>query len=291
MCGGFILQFMIIDIVEPYGFCVGVSNAITNLFKLALDNTSNITVINQLVHNQKVNEKIKEKGINIISGNKSELIDKVDFGTIVFSAHGTNKKLIEKAKEKGLNVVDLVCPYVLKTFNIINNKLNEGYDVIYIGIKSHEESEAALSISNSIHFVTSVDDVSQLDIDNSKIAIINQTTLSITSIKNIYNKILEKYPNATIIDEICDSTRTRQENATKVANNYDFVIVVGDDNSNNAKSLLKAIKEINNNVVLISDASKLDINLLTNVNKILVCSSASTSKEDVLEIVNNLKRM
>ena len=56
-------------------------------------------------------------GVTILEMDKSEAVDSIDSGVVVFSAHGTDAKIVNKAKEKGLIVYDLVCGFVLKSFS------------------------------------------------------------------------------------------------------------------------------------------------------------------------------
>lgn len=63
--------------------------------------------------------------------------------------------VFEKAKNKGLNVIDASCLDVIKTHDLIKEKLNEGYDILYIGKKGHPEAEGAISIDEKrVHLIT-----------------------------------------------------------------------------------------------------------------------------------------
>ena len=281
---------MNVEIIKPYGFCIGVNYVINQLNDIVKKHSDkSVFCVGQLVHNKKVVESIEKLGVIILSGNKEKCIDQIDEGVVVFSAHGTDYKIVNKAKEKGLIVYDLVCPFVRKTFDIISDKIEEGYEVIYIGVRNHDESNAALSLSSNIHFVTNIDDVDALKIKSDKLCVINQTTLSIIDIKDIYNKIINKYPNATIIDEICNSTRTRQQVIIDKQINASGLIIVGDANSNNTRSLYNIAKEKGYNAILVSDFSSIDINWILTQKSIAIMSGASTSSLVVEEICEKLK--
>ena len=156
---------MEIELIKPYGFCVGVKYVIDQLNDIISKHSNeSVFCVGQLVHNQNVVNSLKDKGVTILNEDKEKAIDKISSGVVVFSAHGTDENIIKKAKDKGLIVYDLACPFVKKSFDVIKNKLNDDYDVIYIGVRNHDESNAALSISNKIHFVTNIDDVNKLNI-------------------------------------------------------------------------------------------------------------------------------
>ena len=92
----------------------------------------------------------------------------IENGVVVFSAHGTDEKIVKKAIKKRLIVYNAVCPFVDKSFTAIKEKSEQGYDIIYIGKKGHDEANAALSFSNNIHLIENENDVDNLIIDNEK---------------------------------------------------------------------------------------------------------------------------
>lgn len=282
---------MKVELIKPYGYCIGVANVIKQIHKIASSHPNEkIFCVGQVVHNQKVNDGLASIGVKVLQGDKNELIENINSGVVIFSAHGTDISIIEKAKQKGLIVYDLVCPFVKKSFDIINSKLKENSDVIYIGVKNHAESTAALSIDKKIHFVTNVSDVDKLNINNDNIVVINQTTLSILDIKDIYDKISKKYPNVKIIDEICNSTRIRQQVLLDKQISCDGLIVVGDKNSNNSLSLYKIAKQQGYDTIFISCEEELEYSWLNNKKSVSIMSGASTSQTVVEEIFEKIKK-
>ena len=284
---------MNVKILKPYGYCAGVMQAI-NLIKSVAKSNDDLPIycIGQIVHNDIVNEVIASLGVNVLTGDKDKLIDSIDRGIVIFQAHGTDNKIVEKASKKELIVYDAICSFVKKDFDLIKSKLNDGYSVIYIGKKGHPESEAALSISPDIFFIEKEDDVNYLHIDNDKICVTNQTTLSLHDIANIHSKIKEKYPQTELIDEICSFTRIRQEHLlVELKNDYDGIIVVGGHNSNNVKSLHELAVENGKDAIIVDRKENLDHSFLDNKNNILLVSGASTPNflvDDIYEYLTKL---
>ena len=62
-----------------------------------------------------------------------ELLDEIEDGIVIFTAHGVSPKVYEKAKEKGLILVDASCPFVLQTQKIVKQYLDQDYSIFYIG--------------------------------------------------------------------------------------------------------------------------------------------------------------
>ncbi len=281
---------MKVKIAEPYGFCMGVEKVLKLIQSIKNQHSSlPIYCIGQVVHNQTVNDELEKQGIIVLKGDKRKNIEQLPSGVVVFSAHGTDESLIRYAKDKELIVYDAVCPFVLKEFNIIKNKIQEGYEMIYVGVKNHDETLAALSISPQIHFIETLDDIEQLHLKSDKIMAINQTTLSVYDLKLIYEKLKEKFPKIEICDEICASTRLRQFSIIENKDDIDGIIVVGDINSNNSKSLAKIAKGLNYDTIMINQLNALDQEWLNNKKSILIVSGASTPKKLVEEIYQYIK--
>ncbi len=282
---------MEIERVIPSGFCEGVARAI----RMAKDARSEypnekIYIIGHLVHNRLISESLLNLDIVTLDDEKKtkeDLIDMIDSGIVIFSAHGIADKIKDKATRKGLTVIDATCPFVLKTKEIIKGRLDEGYDVLYIGKYKHPEAMAILSMSNKIRIIETASDVDRLN-DDLKVFATNQTTMSTIEVKKIYDRISEKYPDALIADEICNATRKRQE-AVMALRRVDLLYVVGDPSSNNTNKLKEIAENIGiRKVQLIQSAHDIDIDDLKNVQKIYVTSGASTPnylREEVIEVL------
>ena len=269
---------MKVEILKPAAYCAGVNNAI----KIALSAKENnpnkeVYVLGMLVHNNYVVNHLEEKGIKTIF----DIQDIPNGSVVVFTAHGHKKVLDDIAKSKNLIVYDAVCPKVLHNIKLIEENIAKGHQIIYIGQQGHPEAEACLSLSNKvILFSKNVLKNYQLISDDSPL-VINQTTLNYLEIKDIHQAILESFPHARIANEICASTRLRQETICNIAGDVDLIIVVGDVNSSNTRRLLEISKQCHPNIdsVMVSNEKELNLELLKNKNHIVISSGASTPLE------------
>ena len=284
---------MIIRKINPQGYCNGVKRAL-NIVSNALEDKNvkrPIYLLGQIIHNKHVVKDFIDKGAIVIEDktkSRLELLDSINEGTVIFSAHGVSPLVYKKAKEKGLNIIDATCGYVLIVHKKIEDYLNKGFDVIYIGTKNHPEVEGVLGISNKIHFISNLEQINDLNITNDKIYCTNQTTLSQYDIIDIFNLLKEKYPNILIDDKICDATTVRQK-AMKEQEKADLCIVVGDSASSNTKKLYKVSSELAGiKTILCEDLKSLDKNELKNVKTVNISSGASTPDYIVDEIINYL---
>ena len=233
---------MNISEVRPSGYCRGVGFALAKVKKAVRDFPNQpIFIVGMLVHNKYIVEALSMHNVITLDDSKKtkmELIDEINSGVVIFTAHGISEQVKQKAIDKGLTVIDATCEYVLKTHDIIREYLALGYDVFYIGKKNHPESDAVLSIDPDIKLITNATDVENVICDNDRILVTTQTTMSIYETRDIIEKIMEKFPHAEIAEEICDATKRRQ-NAVAELKGIDVLIVVGDPKSNNTNQLAK----------------------------------------------------
>jgi 4-hydroxy-3-methylbut-2-enyl diphosphate reductase len=253
-----------------------------------------IYILGMLVHNSFVSDELASLGIVTLDDsfkNKEELLDEVNEGIIIFTAHGISDKIKNKAAAKGLRYVDATCVDVLKTQNIIRDHLDEGYEIIYFGKKKHPEAEAVLSISDKIHLVTNEKDLEDLDLKGKKLFLTNQTTMSYLELKDLIEKVKQIYPQTVVQEEICNATSSRQEAIAKLTD-CDLLYVVGDSKSNNTNKLVDiARKQGIRKVLLIHSYKDIDKNDLKDVEKVYVTAGASTPPLLIDEVISFLKEI
>ncbi len=287
---------MKINRIEPQGYCNGVKRAL-DIIDEAINNPSTskpIYLLGSIIHNKNVVNNFINKGVILIEDkNKTrlELLDNINEGSVVFSAHGVSPLVYEKANLKKLNIIDATCGYVKIVHQKILDFLNKGYEIIYIGTKNHPECEGVLGISDKIHFITNLDDINNLSINNNLIYCTNQTTLSKYDISNLFDELKNKFNNIIIDDKICNATTIRQE-AMKNQPKADLCIVVGDKSSSNTKKLAKvSLEQALIKTILVEDLSELKSYDLKNINTINISSGASTPSYIVDEIINYLEEL
>lgn len=281
--------------ISPRGYCYGVVDAMVIARNAALDKTlpRPIYILGMIVHNKHVTDAFEEEGIITLDGkNRLDILDKVDRGTVIFTAHGISPQVRERAKEKGLVTIDATCPDVTRTHDLIREKKEEGFQIIYIGKKGHPEPEGAVGVAPDIvHLVETEEDVHNLDVDSEKIVITNQTTMSQWDVKHIMELLQDKYPHAEFHNEICNATQVRQEAVATTAGEADVTIVVGDPMSNNSNRLAQVSEEIaGTKAYRIGDLSELDINWIKDAQTVAVTSGASTPTPITKEVISFIEQ-
>lgn len=284
---------MLVKGIIPRGYCKGVVRAI-EIAKKHANSTTPVYILGMIVHNQYIVSALEDLGIHTIDSKgktRLELLDEINEGKVIITAHGASKQVFSKAVEKGLEVVDASCLDVIKTHDLISNKLAAGYDILYIGKKGHPEAEGAISIDEKrIHLITCLDDLTKID-PNNKYIITNQTTMSLFDVYDICEKAKEILPSVEIEKETCTATKIRQEAIKNIDDEVDVIFIVGDPHSNNTLKLASIAREYHNcDVYMIESISNLDINWLENKTYAAVSSGASTPTYLTNQVIDYLKQ-
>ena len=91
--------------ISPRGYCYGVVDAMVIASNAALDKSlpRPIYILGMIVHNKHVTDAFAEEGIITFDGNnRKEILDKVDRGTVIFTAHGISPEVRELARKRDL---------------------------------------------------------------------------------------------------------------------------------------------------------------------------------------------
>ncbi|MBP2018752.1 4-hydroxy-3-methylbut-2-enyl diphosphate reductase [Symbiobacterium terraclitae] len=282
--------------ITPRGYCHGVVGAIQLVRRVARDPSvpRPIYVLGQIVHNHHVVEEMESLGVITLDGpNRLSLLEQVNEGTVIFTAHGVSPAVKIRAREKGLHVVDATCPDVTKTHELIAELVRRGYEVIYIGKKGHPEPEGAVGVApDHVHLVEREEDLDALSFaPDQPLAVTNQTTLSQWDTQALMAKVKERWPQTEVYNEICLATQQRQEAVAQMAPQADLVLVVGDRRSNNSNRLVQVARELAaREAHLVDSVDEIDPAWLKGKRKVAVTSGASTPTQVTRAVIQFLEQ-
>ncbi|PJZ78752.1 4-hydroxy-3-methylbut-2-enyl diphosphate reductase [Leptospira neocaledonica] len=278
-----------IYLANPRGFCAGVKYAISYVEQVQSSSEEQIYVRKEIVHNRRVVEDMKKRGIKFIN----ELNEAPDGSTVVFSAHGVSPEVVEEAKRRNMKIGDATCPLVTRVHRKAR-RYKDSHQIIYIGHQGHDE---AIGTTGEAHMflVESPEDVQnlvgKLDI-NQPITYLMQTTLSVADTKLVVEKIAELFPSVEhpAKDDICYATTERQEAVSSMMESIDAMMVIGADNSSNSLRLLQLAQKSKPSSFKVSSLEELNKNYLDSSEiKILgITAGASTPQILVDEIISKL---
>lgn len=289
---------MKIQIVKPYGYCLGVNNAIEISKKIKAENSDqNVVILGMLVHNLDALKELEQCGIKTIYENGKtyeELLNKIHQDDIVIlSAHGHDHKIERYLIDNAIKYFDATCPFVKLTHQKIIAAISSKKEVIYIGKKNHPEAIGALSLSKQVYLYDIDIGMNFSELNSTDPVIIAQTTFSNLEIQNIVKKIKEYFPKATFINSVCNASSLRQNALLNLDKNVELIYVIGGKNSNNTKTLYNVAKDNFKDAKIINIENKDDINKkdLEGLNFVALVSGASTPHfitEEIFEFLSSL---
>ncbi len=180
-------------LLKPRGFCAGVVRAI-DIVKIALETFgAPIYVRREIVHNRYVVNELAEKGAIFVH----EIDDVPDGQRVIYSAHGVSPAVRELSKGRGLKVIDATCPLVTKVHIEAVKFAKQGYSLVLIGHRDHDEIEGTLGEApEATQVVSNVAEVAALVVpDPNRVAYLTQTTLSLAEARDIIHALKLKFPN------------------------------------------------------------------------------------------------
>jgi 4-hydroxy-3-methylbut-2-enyl diphosphate reductase len=234
--------------ITPRGYCHGVVEAIRIAKRVGSERAEGeqVTMLGYLVHNEHVTRELEEHGVALVDApDRMKGLDQIESGTVVFTAHGISPLVVDEARRRGLNVVDATCSDVTRTHDLVRRLTDEGHHVVYIGKRGHPEPAGALGVApDATTLVETIEEVDQLDFPaGTRLAVTCQTTLSMWDTKAIIDRLVERYPDIAVHNEICLATQERQEAAVLAATDVDCVVVVGSRRSSNSLRLVQVVEE------------------------------------------------
>ena len=275
-------------LLKPRGFCAGVVRAI-DIVRIALEAFGPpIYVRKEIVHNRFVVEELQGKGAIFVDS-----VDEVPNGErVIYSAHGVSPEVRESSQARGLRVIDATCPLVTKVHVEAVKFAKEGYSLILIGHRDHDEVIGTLGEAPLVtQVVGSPQQVKSLTVpDPSRIAYLTQTTLSLDETKDIIAALRKRFPNiqGPAAQDICYATENRQTAVKDVASEADLLLVVGSDNSSNSNRLVEVARNLGTSSHLIDSFRNIRPEWLEEVQTIALTAGASAPECLVEEVVKFL---
>lgn len=253
-----------IEIADKAGFCFGVDRAVKIVYNI-IENGGKAVTYGEIIHNETVVNELKSRGVNVI--NSPEEIEKLENTSVVIRSHGVGRdiyELLEKRKSFGVDVCDGTCPFVARIHKIVSEKSGEGFDIIILGDKGHDEVQGIVKHCQKKPYICGNDDelreILQKKFKNfkKKVAIVAQTTYNIIIWEKCCRIIRSECPEAEVFNTICSATAERQQSAVRLAEKSDFMIVIGGKRSSNTAKLFDICREHCKACILISDAGELE---------------------------------
>ncbi len=278
-----------IILLKPRGFCAGVVRAI-DVVKIALDlYGAPIYVRKEIVHNRHVVDELRTAGAVFVE----ELSEVPEGARVIFSAHGVSPAVRTEAKERRLQVIDATCPLVTKVHLEAVRFAKQGFTIVLIGHRDHDEVTGTLGEAPaSTILVSDVEDVNRLEIpDPERVVYLTQTTLSLDETSDIVTRLMQRFPKIVgpKTQDICYATENRQLAVKAVAPMCQTLLVVGSQNSSNSRRLVEVCEKAGVPAYLLDDCSEVNPEMLRDVDTVAVTAGASAPEHLVQELIDHLR--
>jgi 4-hydroxy-3-methylbut-2-enyl diphosphate reductase len=278
-----------IFLLKPRGFCAGVVRAI-DVVKIALDLYGPpVYVRKEIVHNKHVVDELRDAGAIFV-----EELDEVPEGArAIFSAHGVAPSVRRQALDRHLDVIDATCPLVTKVHLEAVRFARDGFSIVLIGHKDHDEVIGTLGeVPGRSFLVETVEDVDRLELpDPTRVRYLTQTTLSLDETRDIIVRLKQRFPliQGPPAQDICYATENRQMAVKAISECVDLLLVVGSQNSSNSKRLVEVGDNFGVKSHLVNDCGDIDPQWLQGVKNVGVTAGASAPEHLVQELMQFLK--
>ena len=277
-----------IQLANPRGFCAGVDRAIEIVERALSIIGAPVYVRHEVVHNRFVVDDLREKGAVFVQ----ELDEVPDGSTVIFSAHGVSREVKETAKKRKLHVFDATCPLVTKVHSEVIQYGKQDKTVILVGHSGHPEVEGTMGqATGDVLLVETVEDVTRLEVtDDTSLAFVTQTTLSVDDTSQILGALRKRFPliEGPKRDDICYATQNRQDAVRELATICDAILVVGSANSSNSNRLRELAEQEGAKSVLVDGADDIDSSWVLSAKTVGVTAGASAPEVLVKDVIAKL---
>jgi len=269
-------------LAKKAGFCSGVRRAF-QITEEASHEYGNWCTLGPLVHNDEVVHYFRGKGIEPVNRVEDIMCDGV-----IIRTHGVSPEVIQQAEAKGFLIQDATCPLVKRVHEAAELLKGEGYAIIIFGDIDHPEVKGILGwCNNAATVVANADEASQVDAGR-KLGIISQTTKDEKEFNAAAAALLPKAQEVRVINTLCSATRQRQEAARDLSLEVDLMLVIGDQNSSNTKTLTQECLQTGVKTWQIQSSADIKPEYLVGVNKVGITAGASTPDWIIKEVLDRM---
>lgn len=264
---------------------MGVKRAIKIAEETGSSETGTVNVINEIVHNDSVVERLARDGIGTVAS-----VADAETGTVIVSAHGAPPIWFGEARQKGLKVIDATCPVVIRIHKIIHNLVDNGFNIIHYGDIHHDETKGVVGqvAEDRVIVIRNIEELRSIPSNGQKLAITSQTTASLSDFDIIRKEAKKLFPGIEVFNTICNATNQRQAAVMDLAPEVDLMLIVGSESSANSKRLQLISAALCGKAYLINSAEDMNKEWLDQVETIGLTAGASTPDFLVDDVIKRL---
>nr|WP_296265507.1 bifunctional 4-hydroxy-3-methylbut-2-enyl diphosphate reductase/30S ribosomal protein S1 [uncultured Merdimonas sp.] len=284
---------MKVELAKTAGFCFGVKRAVDTVYEqVSLHPEEQIYTYGPIIHNAEVVRDLEQKGVKVIS--REEELDQLEKGIVIIRSHGVSREVYDRLEKRGLTCVDATCPFVKKIHRIAEEESGKGAVIVIIGNEEHPEVQGIRGWAgrDAVVVQTAQDaEAFSLEDENRRICIVSQTTFNYNKFKDLVEIIRKKEYDIIVLNTICNATKERQEEAARIAERVEAMIVIGDKRSSNTQKLFEICRNACENTYYIQTLDDLDMNQLRSVETVGITAGASTPNKIIEEVQSYMSEL
>lgn len=282
------LPNMKVRLTQSAGFCFGVKRAMERVLRSAQEPIKgHIYTWGPLIHNPQTVRFLESRGILVAKS----LDDITQDDLLIIRSHGIEPSIRRQLDAIGCRITDTTCPRVARVQSLAQKYAARDFDVVIFGDKGHAEVEGLMGFAGDRGIVVeSTDELDTLQLGE-KVCILSQTTKDKKRFEKIAAYLLQKKPDAVVLDTICDATSERQEELRELADEVDAIVIVGGKNSGNTRRLYEIAHFTGKKAFYIETADELDPSDFDGIETVGVTAGASTPHWITDRVVEKLEMM
>lgn len=223
---------MRVVVARHMGFCGGVRRAVDLAVQAARNGQGGATTWGPLIHNPQEVGRLQREGVRV-----AERLEDLDGGAFVVSAYGVESAVLDAARQRGMPVVDATCPVVTRAHELAERLAEEGYFVVAVGDHGHPEMVTLKEkLGDRVAVVHTPEEAARLRL-RGKVGVLSQTTQSLENFRRIVADIVTRVKETKVINTLCPAITVRQEEAHRLVEEVDVLLVVGGRGSSNTTRL------------------------------------------------------
>lgn len=157
-------------LAKEFGFCYGVDKAVDLAYEARRKFPDRrIFLTHEIIHNPRVNQRLRDMGILFLSGSLAETsigFDNIETeDVVIIPAFGVSAEELALLKSKGCILVDTTCGSVIHVWKRVERYTREGFTSLIHGKYAHEETVATKSraLAHGGHYLV-VRDLEEADL-------------------------------------------------------------------------------------------------------------------------------
>jgi len=278
---------MKINLAISAGFCFGVKRAINIALKTAKTNKP-VFMLGDIVHNEEVVKQIKKAGIK-----KIDHFSCGDGKIMLIRAHGCSRNTLQKVKASGYTIIDATCPMVKEIHAIAKKLEDNGFQIIVIGDKSHDEVKGITGQLRTKALV--IDKLENIPFNKiksiSRAGIVVQSTQNLDKVQKIIDILRNNIRKVEFHNTICNPTRMKQNEIKIMPLENDVMVIIGSKTSANTKRIYEISKSLNKKSYWINSSNEIKKNWIDKTESVGITAGASTPESTIQEVIRKIRNL